>query len=254
MRRSRASTVLNGPAGSGRSAGEVLDHDPSGGAVQAAVGDLVEPLGVLQVQVVQVAEAARQEEVLAHVAERPLDLSLGFCPVGSAGPGHGPVMGSEVEQLVVVDDATLVDLAEHGRFHPVVKDLLRHPAEGLECRDVTAQHGSQVLPGNEAAPHHAAVAEHQGEQPDNTLRAWLVGERHPEESEICLGLPPGRRLEATLEKGRVRCRPHTAQKLGDGGVATGEAELTDLAPEPVPGQVREARHALPQDGFEGPDQ
>ena len=170
--------------------GEVLEHDAACRAMQPAVGDLVEPLAELQVEVVEVAEAAGQEEVLAHVAERPLDSSLGLGPVGAAGPGHGAVVGGEIQQLVVVDDAALVDLAEHGVFHSIIEDLLRHTAERLERGDVAAQHGSQILPGDEAAPHHAAMAEHQVEQPDDALRPGLVDEGQPEEGEVGLGLPP----------------------------------------------------------------
>ena len=76
--------------------GEVLGDDPAGGAVQAAVGDLVEPLAELGVQVVEVAEAAGEEEVLAHVAERPLHLALGLGPVGPAGLGQEAVVARPV--------------------------------------------------------------------------------------------------------------------------------------------------------------
>jgi hypothetical protein len=41
----------------------VLDDDAPRGAVPAAVGDLVEPLGELRVQVMEVPEAAGEEEV-----------------------------------------------------------------------------------------------------------------------------------------------------------------------------------------------
>jgi len=35
-------------------------------------------------------------------------------------------MGGEREELVIVDDAAVVDLAEDGGFHAVVEYLLRH--------------------------------------------------------------------------------------------------------------------------------
>jgi hypothetical protein len=44
--------------------------------MKARVGDCGEPVGKLTVQLVEIAEAARKEEVLADVAERALDLSL----------------------------------------------------------------------------------------------------------------------------------------------------------------------------------
>src|SRR5271167_3600168 len=48
------------------------------------VGHRAEPMGELSVQVVEIAEQAGEEEVLADVAERPLDLTLGLGPVGAA--------------------------------------------------------------------------------------------------------------------------------------------------------------------------
>lgn len=68
--------------------GEVLDDDTVGGGMRACVGDLVEPLAELPVQVIEVAEAAGEEEILAHVAEGPLHLAFGLGPVGPAGLGQ----------------------------------------------------------------------------------------------------------------------------------------------------------------------
>src|SRR3954471_20049496 len=102
------------------------------------------------------------------------------------------IMACQGEKLVVVDYAARVDLAEDRGFHPVVEDLLRHAAEGLEGGDVAAQHGGEVLLGDEVGPHHAAVAEHEGEQPDDALGSGLVGELRPEEGEIYLRLAPRR--------------------------------------------------------------
>ena len=65
---------------------ESLVDDPAGGGMDAPVGDLAAPLVELGVQVVQAPEGPAQEEVLADVAERALDLALGLRPVGSAGP------------------------------------------------------------------------------------------------------------------------------------------------------------------------
>ena len=54
---------------------EGLRDDPLRRAVQPHIGD-VEPVPKLIVEVLEVAERARQEEVLADVAERPLDFTL----------------------------------------------------------------------------------------------------------------------------------------------------------------------------------
>src|SRR3954451_14856193 len=71
--------------------GEMLGNDAAGGGVHAAVGHLVEPLPKLGVEVVEVAEGTGEEEVLAHVAERPLHLALGLGPVGPARLGQDAV-------------------------------------------------------------------------------------------------------------------------------------------------------------------
>jgi hypothetical protein len=44
------------------------------------IGDLGAPMVELGVEIVEVAEAARQPEVLPNVAVGPLDLALGFSP------------------------------------------------------------------------------------------------------------------------------------------------------------------------------
>jgi hypothetical protein len=184
--------------------GEMLGDDALGSGVPTAVGELIQPLGELDVQVLEIAEAAGQEEVLAHVAEGPFDFALGFGAVRLAGLRQEAVVAGQGEELGIVGDALgrligVFDLAQHGGFHAVVEDLFRHAAEAVEGGDVAAEHGLQVLAGDEAGPHHAAVAEHHGEQPDDPLHLGLVGEGRLEEGEIDLGLLAGRRLEATLE-------------------------------------------------------
>jgi hypothetical protein len=64
--------------------GEGLGDDPAGGGVDAWVGDRVEPVAELGVEIVEVLERAGQEEVLADIAVRPLDLALGLGPVRPA--------------------------------------------------------------------------------------------------------------------------------------------------------------------------
>src|SRR3546814_6908211 len=89
IRRSNRNTARNGASGRGGQMrlllGERLVHDPPRGGVDPGIGDAVQPAPQLFVEVVQVAERAGQEEVLADVAERPLDLALRLCPVGLAG-------------------------------------------------------------------------------------------------------------------------------------------------------------------------
>ena len=217
--------------------GESLVDDPPGGRVDPRVGDRIEPVAQLRVQVVEVAERAGEEEVLADVAERPLDFALGLGPVGPAGLRMEAIVAGEVDERPVVDDVALCVLADDRRLHPVVEDLARHAAERLEGRQVAAQHGLQVLMQDEAGPDQAAVAEHQGEQPDDPGHARLVGERHLELGEVDLRLLAGRGLEADLEDGGRR-RPQLAQRVRDGGVAALVAALLQLPQEAPAGQAR----------------
>ena len=70
---------------------------------------------------------------------------------------------------------------------------------------------------HKAAPQHAAVAQHQREQPDDPLDARLVAEDRTEMRKIHLRLAPGRGLEADLEP-RHLVGPDLAQQIGEDGV------------------------------------
>jgi hypothetical protein len=84
--------------------GEGRGDDAAGGSVDPRVGDRVEPMAQLGVQVVEVLERAGEEEVLADVAVRPLDLALGLGPVGPAGLRVEAVVAGKIDQRPVVDD------------------------------------------------------------------------------------------------------------------------------------------------------
>jgi hypothetical protein len=66
---------------------ESLGDDPLSGAVNADIGDSIKPVDELGVEVVEVAEVTAEKEVLADIAERPLDLPLGLGSVGSQARG-----------------------------------------------------------------------------------------------------------------------------------------------------------------------
>ena len=70
-------------------------------------------------------------------------------------------MASEVEQRAIVNDVTCLGVvADHRRLHAIVEDLLWHATECFEGGDVAAQDRRQILMQHEAAPEHAAVAQH----------------------------------------------------------------------------------------------
>jgi hypothetical protein len=74
-----------------------VDHALRGG-VQARISDRIEPMPQLGVQIVEIAERAGEEEVLADIAERPLDLAFGLGPVRAAGLGLEAVMPGKIDE------------------------------------------------------------------------------------------------------------------------------------------------------------
>lgn len=232
----------------------MLGHDAPGAAVLTRVGNRVEPHAQLAVQVLQVREAAREEEVGPHVAERPLDLALGLGAVGLAGPWLEAVVRAQTDQLGVVDDAGVVSrLAEYGRLHAVVQDLVRCAAEVLEGQHVAAQHRAQVLMQHVLAPEVAAVAEHHGEEPDAVLHAGLLGELDHEVCEVDLRLAARGGLEADLER-RDHGRSDRAQEVVESSDAAGVAALAQLAQQPNAAEFGPGGHALAQVGLVGSEQ
>ncbi len=75
------------------------------------VGDRIEPITELGVQVVKVLERSGEEEVLADIAVRPFDLAFGLGPIGSAGLRVEAVVTGKIDERPVVDDAALGVLA-----------------------------------------------------------------------------------------------------------------------------------------------
>ena len=68
------------------------------------VGDAVEPVAELAVEVIEIAERATEEEVFADVAERPLDLALRLGAIGPAGPGREAEWRARSTRDTIVDD------------------------------------------------------------------------------------------------------------------------------------------------------
>src|SRR4051812_37589640 len=193
-----------------------------------------------------------RKKFLTDVAEGTLDLALGLGAVGLAGLGHEAVVHRQVEEFGVVDDAALVDLAQHGGLHAIIQDLRRDAAQRLEGGDMAAQHRRQVLALDEAGPHQAAVAKHQGKQPDDPLSPRLVGEGDPKVSEIDLGLFARWGLEAALEPRRGP-RPDGAKEILQRGVAADIAALLDLPEQATAVEIGKGGDPLAQIGFDRGD-
>ena len=98
--------------------------------MQPDIGDRRKPVVELFVEIVEIAEAAAEDEVLADVAERPLHFTLGLGAIGPARPRQEAVMPAKRYQRAIVDDMAIAILAGDGRLHAVVEDLDRHATEG----------------------------------------------------------------------------------------------------------------------------
>ena len=230
--------------------GEGLGHHAPGGAMDAEVGDLVQPVPELAVQVVEIAETAALEEVLADVAEGPLDLALGLGPVGFAGLGGKTVVTGEIDQGPVEDYLTFRVLADDRGFHAVVEDLPWHAAEVVEGRQVAAHDFIQALARHEAGEEVTAEAQHHGEQPDHSGLARLVGEAEAEVGEVDLGLLARPCLEAALEDRRWG-RTDLTHEVFDGRGAARIAQLPDLPQETARRQPRRGRKPATDVGLVG---
>lgn len=153
----------------------------------------------LSVEVVEVAERARQEEVFPNIAKRSLDLALRLGPIGTACWDESRSDARDNKRTVIDNTLCLAFADTACRLHPIVQDLARNAPNRLEGGDMATQHGRQVLMHDEARPDEAAVAEHHGKQSDDPRRRRFIGEHDMKPGKIDLRLLARRRLEANLE-------------------------------------------------------
>lgn len=77
---------------------------------------------------------------------------------------------------------------------------------------MAAQNRRKILMDDEARPDEAAEAEHEGKQPHDPRRRWLVGEDDVKAGEVDLRLLAGRGLEADLVAALRRGRRTSRRK------------------------------------------
>src|SRR4051794_24463177 len=99
----------------------------------------------LGIEVIEIVEAAGEEEILADVTERPLHLALRLGAIRTTGLWLEAEMPCQVEQAAVVYDHAVGILADHRGLHAVVEDLPRRAPDRGQGRDMAAQDGLQVL-------------------------------------------------------------------------------------------------------------
>ena len=102
------------------------------------IGDGGEPIVELRVEVVEIAEAASQEETAVLACSW-------FWPGGPTSSRIETIVPAERNQRTIIDDAPVGILDGQRRLHAVVENLKRHPADGAEGLHVTAQQRLQYL-------------------------------------------------------------------------------------------------------------
>jgi hypothetical protein len=220
--------------------------------LHAWIGDRIEPMTELLIQVVEIAEHAAKKKVLADVSEGPLDLALRFGPIGPASPRLKAAVAGEVDEGAVVDDERFGVLADDRGLHAIVEDRARRAADRLEGGDMATQNASQILVEDEPRPDQAGVAEHHRKEPDDALDRLLVEELDLEPGEVDLRLLARRRLEAQFVSGAAG-GSNIAHAVAHDAVAAGIAALLDLTEQTPRGQGGIGRQALAQIRFEAID-
>src|SRR5271166_5209387 len=114
-RRSSLRTVRKGASGKGFRTlllfGEGLIDDAQRGRVYARIGDRIEPMPQLGVEIIEIAKGAAEEEVLADVTERPLHFAFCFRPVRPASARLEAIMPGEIDKRAIIDDQAVRVLA-----------------------------------------------------------------------------------------------------------------------------------------------
>ena len=178
--------------------GEGLVDAAAGGAVHADVGDGVEPLAALLVEVVPGGEGAAGEEVVFEVVEGPFHLAPPFLVPGPPdggleaivlGEGQEGGMPAGLAADAAQGDGGLVVIGDAAAEAPVV-------AEGLLVRP---EQGRQALVAEEGHEQAAAEAQDQAEGVHDRL---LLGDQHAVGAPVRLRFLPGPGLEAPEDRGR----------------------------------------------------
>lgn len=81
--------------------GEGLVDHAQGRSMHPRIGDGIQPMPELGIEIIEIAEGARQEEVLADVAERPLDLALCLGTIRLARSGVKAIVTGEIDERAI---------------------------------------------------------------------------------------------------------------------------------------------------------
>jgi len=130
-----------------------------GRPVHPNIGDRVQPIANLSVQIVQTGEGFDTwPEVFADIADAVFHLALRPRPVGTATLQQKPVMCRKTGKPFIPDGVSaFVKVRDHG-FHIVVQNDFRTTAEVFERPQMTAHERVEFFILREFDVHHAGVA------------------------------------------------------------------------------------------------
>jgi hypothetical protein len=213
--------------------------------VHPHIGDVVEPVASLLIEIGIIGKRAAVGEIVAEVAHGPLDLALGLGAIRPTRARCEAPVVREAEKLEIADKrpALQPQITRDHRLHLVEEQLLWDAAEVAKRVLEPVDQRPHVLARVEPAPQHARVAEHDEQRVPHAPR-----ER--ESGEVDLRLPTRRRLEADDRLGR-RYRSHPTDKFLQLRIAALEARRTDLRQQPHGGQLRVRGESRLDDGFVG---
>ena len=130
--------------------------------VHPHIGDVVEPLASLLIEIRVIGKRPTVDEIVAQVAHRTLDFALGLRAIGSTrARREAPVM-REAEKLEIAHERAALQpqVARDHRLHLIEEQLLRDAAELAKRLLESLDQRPHVLAQVKPAPQQARVAEH----------------------------------------------------------------------------------------------
>jgi hypothetical protein len=98
------------------------------GRVHAGIGDRIEPMLQLGVEIIEITKGAADGKVLADVTERPFHFAFGLRPVRPASAWLEAIVRGEVDKRAIIDDEAVGILADDRGLHAIIEHLVRRAA------------------------------------------------------------------------------------------------------------------------------
>ena len=224
---------------------ESLARPLPGRGMHPDIGDLVEPVAALLIEIGIIGKRPPVHEIVAEIAHRTLHFALRLRAVGPArARREAPVMG-EAEKLEIAHERAPLQpqIARDDRLHLIEEQLLWDAAEIAKRVLEAVDERPHVLALVKPAPQQSRVAEHDEQRVPHAPRK-------DEAREVDLRLAARRRLEADDRLWR-RGRSHLTHELFQLRVTTGKPRRADLRQQTHRGQRRVRRQSRLNNAFVG---